>query len=73
LLITEPSRATPLIPVRLANDSFEDKIILFLSLDGFLENQNQQALQCYDFRHEIRITKKLISSTAFSCIGGLDE
>jgi hypothetical protein len=29
------------IPVRLANDSFEDKILLFLSLDGFLENQNR--------------------------------
>lgn len=41
LLITEPSRATPLISVRLAKDSFEDKIILFLSLDGLLENQNR--------------------------------
>jgi hypothetical protein len=41
LLIKEPSRATALIPVRLANDSFEDKIILFPSLDGFLENQNR--------------------------------
>jgi hypothetical protein len=40
LLITEPSRATPLISVRLAKDSFEDKIILFLSLAGLLENQN---------------------------------
>ena len=41
LLITKPSRATPLISVRLAKDSFEDKIILFLSLDGLLENQNR--------------------------------
>jgi hypothetical protein len=41
LLTSEPSRATALIPVRLANGSFEDKIILFLSLDGFLKNRNR--------------------------------
>jgi hypothetical protein len=41
LLITEPSRATALFPVRLANDSFEDKIILFLLLDGVLEIPNR--------------------------------
>ena len=34
LSITEPYRATALIPVRLAYDDFVE-IILFLSLDGF--------------------------------------
>ena len=41
LLTSEPSRATALIPVRLANGSFEDKIILFLSLVGLLKNRNR--------------------------------
>jgi hypothetical protein len=41
LLTSEPSRATALVPVGLANGSFEDKIIPFLSLDGFLKNRNR--------------------------------
>ena len=68
-LITEPSRATALIPVRLAYDHFEDNTLPILMVFWKIRVDRHY----YNLiRSKIRIAKKLISSTAYSCTSGLD-